>query len=126
MSNIQRKILRMYIIGFVSSIVLTILAFSLVNLHLATLHHTPTDQILLPALIVLAIVQLLVQLFFFLHLGKEPKPRLNLMAFLFMVLVVGIIVIGSLWIMKNLDYNMSHGPMIEKSIIKDEGIHHEH
>lgn len=126
MSTKQQIIRRMYIVGFVSSILLTIAAFMVVNLHISTDHQTLSDQMVIGILMILAVIQLFVQLFFFLHLGKESKPRLNLMAFLFMTLVVGIIVLGSLWIMKNLDYNMSHNPTIEKSIIQDEGIHHEH
>ncbi len=126
MSTKQQKIRRMYIIGFVSSIVLTIIAFMIVNLHLSTNPQTPSSQVVVGILMFLAVAQLFVQLFFFLHLGKESKPRLNLMAFLFMTLVVGIIVLGSLWIMKNLDYHMSHNPNIEKMIIQDEGIRHEH
>jgi cytochrome o ubiquinol oxidase operon protein cyoD len=92
--------LKGYSIGFILSLLLTVTAYiSVVNNMLAT-------QTLTIIIIGLALAQLLVQLLFFLHLGKESKPRLNLTVFSFMVLVVGIIVIGSLWIMHNLDYNM--------------------
>jgi cytochrome o ubiquinol oxidase subunit IV len=60
----------------------------------------------LPILVTLAILQLVVQLMLFLHLGDEPKPRWNLLAFLFAVLVVAIVVGGTLWIM----YELSHPP----------------
>ena len=59
----------------------------------------------------------------FLHLGQEDKPRYQLTAFNFMVLVVLILVFGSIWIMQNLDYH--HADHIQQSdsyIIKDEGI----
>lgn len=126
MSKIS-KTRNMYIIGFVSSIVLTIIAFGIVSLHLETHHEIPSHEIIVPVLLGLAVVQLFVQIIFFLHLGKESKPRLNLMAFLFMLLVVVIVVFGSLWIMQNLDYNMQHNPDIDEYIIKDEGIEpHEH
>lgn len=58
------------------------------------------------AITILAVAQLLVQLVFFLHMGKESKPRWNAIVFSFMLLVVGIIVIGSIWVMNNLHYNM--------------------
>lgn len=121
MSKLQ-KTRNMYIIGFVSSIVLTVIAFGAVGLHTATHHTIPPRDAIVPILLGLAVTQLFVQIIFFLHLGKESKPRLNLMAFLFMILVVVIVVLGSLWIMQNLDYNMQHGQNIEQDIIKDEGI----
>jgi len=119
-----QKTRRSYIIGFVLSIVLTAAAFGVVTMHLASHHQTPTDDQVIYLLVSLATTQLVVQVLFFLHLGKETKPKLNLMAFLFMLLVVGIIVFGSLWIMKNLNYHMLHGTNVDKYIIHDEGIHH--
>jgi heme/copper-type cytochrome/quinol oxidase subunit 4 len=59
----------------------------------------------------------------FLHLGQEAKPRYQLIAFNFMVLVVLVVVFGSIWIMQNLDYH--HDDTMKSSdtyIIKDEGI----
>lgn len=56
----------------------------------------------------LAFAQFIIQMLFFLHLGRERKPRWKLHMFFSMVAVVGIVVIGSLWIMHNLDYNMMH------------------
>ncbi len=54
----------------------------------------------------LALLQMFVQLFLFLHLGDDSKPRLKLISFIFMAGILSIIVIGSLWIMYHLDYNM--------------------
>lgn len=123
MSQLQ-KTRNMYIIGFASSIVLTVIAFGATALHSETHHAIPHHDVIVPILLGLAVIQLFVQIIFFLHLGKESKPRLNLMAFLFMILVVVIVVFGSLWIMQNLDYNMQHDPNIDEKIIKDEGMHH--
>lgn len=89
-----------YIIGFILSIGLTVVPYMIVVHHLFPLH------IVMIAIVVLGVLQLLVQLVFFLHLGGESKPRWNLMAFLFTLLVVAILVIGTMWIMYNLDYNM--------------------
>jgi cytochrome o ubiquinol oxidase subunit IV len=93
--------LQMYISGFVLSIFLTLAAYTLV------VSHEFSNWALALAIAGLAIVQFLVQLFFFLHLGRESKPRWKLTVFLFMLLVVGILVIGSLWIMYNLNYRMA-------------------
>lgn len=55
---------------------------------------------------IFAILQAGVQLIFFLNLTREPKPRWNLIIFLFMIMIVAIIVFGSIWIMNNLNYNL--------------------
>jgi cytochrome o ubiquinol oxidase operon protein cyoD len=86
-----------YVLGFAISIVLTLTAYFLVTERLLV------DGLLIAAIVGLGIVQMIVQLLFFLHLGSEVKPRWNIMAFLFMILVVLLLVIGSLWIMYNLD-----------------------
>jgi len=46
------------------------------------------------------------QFIFFFHIGVEEKPRWNLMILLFMALVVFVLVGGTLWIMRNLNYNV--------------------
>lgn len=91
-----------YIIGFGLSLLLTFAAFGLVIFDLLA------GAELIAAIVALAAVQLVVQLVFFLHLGKESKPQWNLVAFISMLVILIVIVVGSLWIMKNLDYNMMH------------------
>lgn len=91
--------LRSCTIGYVLSLVLTFAAY------LSVTNNLFAGNILVLVLMGLAMVQLVVQLIFFLHLGSESKPRFNLIIFLFMLLVLLIIVIGSLWIMNNLDYH---------------------
>jgi len=92
---------RMYVSGFVASIVLTLTAYLLV------VHHALSRRILIAAVVALALTQFLVQVVFFLHLGRETKPRWKLAVFLFMTMVVLILVFGSLWIMTNLNYRMT-------------------
>lgn len=104
-----------YIVGFILSIVLTFVAYILV------VNHILEGAWLVGAIIVLAIIQLFVQLFFFLHLGKESKPRWNLLMFSFALLVVVIVVFGSLWIMNNLNYNMVHDIHNNTENIRDQG-----
>lgn len=86
-----------YIIGFISSIVLTLAAY------FAVTHHLFTGRKLVWVIVALGFIQTLVQLFFFLHLGKEQRPRWGLLVFLFMLLVLLILILGSVWIMFNLD-----------------------
>ena len=114
--------LRRYVYGFVLSLVLTLAAYLLVQHHLATHHVFPPDNVMVVLLMILALTQLMVQLIFFLHLGRESKPRWNLVIFLFAAMVVFILVAGSLWIMWNLNYHMAPVPS-DQEIIHDEGAH---
>lgn len=89
-----------YLTGFFLSALLTLAAYGLVVGKLFS------GGALDFAVASLAMIQAMIQLVLFLNLGKEAKPRWNLITFLFMVLVVLLIVFGSLWIMKNLNYNL--------------------
>jgi cytochrome o ubiquinol oxidase operon protein cyoD len=104
-----------YVIGFIISIGLTLIAYS------AVVNKTLAGTTLLLALGGLAAVQLFVQLYFFLHLGKGPNARLNTLLFALMFVIVVIVVGGSLWIMKHLNYHNMTPSQTSHSIIKDEG-----
>src|SRR5271168_4999788 len=58
------------------------------------------------ALAALAIGQMGVHLVFFLHITTGPDNTNNALALAFGVLIVGIVIIGSLWIMYHLNMNM--------------------
>ena len=110
-----------YVIGFVLSLALTLLAYFLVaryaNDHYALLSH----QFLAIVVMVLALTQFVVQLIFFLHIGREQKPKWNKWVLWFAILIVTILVAGSIWIMAHLDYNMQLDHQTDNSIIEDEG-----
>jgi cytochrome o ubiquinol oxidase subunit IV len=107
-----------YIIGFVSSVATTLIAYALV------VNRVWPTGVLIIVIAALAVVQLAIQLIFFLHLGEEKGPRWKLVTFSFALIVVGILVVGSLWIMDNLNYNMMHfTPAQQDQYLKDnEGI----
>src|SRR3989344_2216581 len=109
--------LKTYVLGFLLSIVLTLVAFGLVQQHVFTDHVFPSHTLAVLVLVVLAVVQLFVQLILFLHVGKEEKPRWNLLALLFALLVVFIVVGGSLWIMQNLQHGQISQTPFEGSIV---------
>jgi cytochrome o ubiquinol oxidase operon protein cyoD len=90
--------LRNYIIGYVISMGLTVTAYAAVTLRLTSMNG------IIAIISVLAFVQLVVQLIFFLHLG-DRSSRWNRYIFAFMIMIVLIIVVGSLWIMANLNYH---------------------
>lgn len=109
-SNVKSAVWK-YIAGFTLCLVLTLMAFGLVFQSIDGGGAGLSLGTVIAMLVGLAVIQLMVQLFFFLHLGHESKPRWNLIVFLFMLLVLGIVVFGSLWIMENLNYNMTSQEM---------------
>jgi cytochrome o ubiquinol oxidase operon protein cyoD len=101
--------LRAYVIGFISSLVLTMVSYVLV------VNQVFSRTVLIAFIMGLALAQFTLQLIYFLHLGNERKPRWKFLVFTFMVSIVLILVAGSIWIMDNLNYNMPSG---------DELLHH--
>lgn len=98
-----------YTIGFVLSLALTLAAY------FAVVNELASGLTLLLILGGLAIAQMIVQLIYFLHLGEEMRPRYRLASFLFMAGILLIIVVGSIWIMHHLDYNMMNMSPNEKT-----------
>ena len=105
-----------YVVGFILSVVITVMAYFFV------VNHLWPKESLIYIVMGLAIVQLVVQLIFFLHLGRGGGWKL--ITFFFAVLVVLVVVVGSLWIMNNLDYNMMHmsPEQMDKYMQQNEGI----
>ena len=101
-----------YLIGFVLSILLTLGAY------FAVVEHWFAGWALVSVIILLALTQFFVQVELFLHIGNERKPRWNMMAFVFMIVTVATIVLGSLWIMANLNYNMMSPDQIDSYMMK--------
>lgn len=96
-----------YIFGFVSSVVLTLTSYALVTRH--ALNH----DLIIGIIASLACVQFIVQMVFFLHIGEERKPRWKQLVMWFMLGIVFVIVVGSIWIMNNLNYRMTPEQMTQ-------------
>lgn len=92
--------LKAYAIGFTGSLILTLLSF-----YLALTEHISGNQ-LIYTLVGIALVQAVVQLLFFLHLGQEGSPHWDTVIFIFMFVILLIISIGSLWVMHDLNARM--------------------
>jgi cytochrome o ubiquinol oxidase subunit IV len=105
-----------YVIGFVLS-----LAFTLVPYYLVVKKSLSVNT-LLATILVFAVLQMLVQLLFFLHLGREKKPRFNLLFLMSTVSIILLVVVGSLWIMSHLRHNMT-GIAVTDKITTDEAVH---
>jgi cytochrome o ubiquinol oxidase operon protein cyoD len=125
-NNIQSKhkshpvTLSSYIVGFVLSIVLTLAAYVLVQIHINSTHELISHAVLIPSVLGLAIVQFIVQLIFFLHLGSGQGSRWKLVSFLLTLGIVCIVVIGAIWIMNHLNYNMMASPDQMNSYIQSQ------
>jgi cytochrome o ubiquinol oxidase operon protein cyoD len=86
--------------GFVLSVVLTALSFLVVQ------HGGLSKEVILMGLAVLAAVQVIVHLIFFLHMNTSSGQRWNVVAFGFTVLTVAIVIGGTLWVLHNVSMNM--------------------
>lgn len=95
--------LKGYLIGFVTSILLTVASFYLV------VSKALTGRVLVHTILSLALVQAATQLICFLHVGQESKPKWDMLTFYFMILVLLIVVVGSIWIMFDLNDRMMSG-----------------
>lgn len=93
-----------YTTGFISCLLLTLASFAIVDTHLRTHHAYPSHAVLFAGILVLALIQLVVQMIFFLHIGRESKLR-DLVALAFAITTILTIVGGSLWIMANLEHS---------------------
>ncbi len=102
--------LKAYLIGFFSCLLLTATSFYLVYAQLLSPH------LLFYTLIGLALVQAMIQLLFFLHVGQEAKPRWETISFCCMTICLLIIVIGSLWVMNDLKKRVMPSDMNKKTI----------
>ena len=82
-----------YAIGFILSVILTLIPFGLV------MYPTLPKSITLMIVLAFAVIQVLVHLVYFLHLDRSKEQRDNVIAFVFAGLVILLLVGLSIWIM---------------------------
>ena len=92
--------LKNYVVGFLLSLALTLASFGVV------MRDVLPRPMILPAIVLLCIAQLMVQLVYFLHVGASRDQRTNTGIFVCTALLIPIIVAGSLWVMHNATSNM--------------------
>jgi len=96
-----QKKLGIYIVGLIACIILTIISFWTVMANALTKSH------IFFIIYLSACVQLIVQVICFLRLNTHTEQgKINVMSFIFTGVILLCIVIGSLWIMSNLHYNL--------------------
>lgn len=118
MSNHERPaaLYTRYTTGFLLSLIFTAIPF------VTVVNGLVHGSLLYAILALCAIMQLIIQLVFFLHLGRGKDGRWNIFSFGSMTIIVVIVVFGSLWIMNNLHYNMMPGSEVDKYIQDEEAI----
>ena len=89
-----------YSVGFAGSVALTLTAYFLVT---NDIFSGWTTVLVIAGL---AVLQCIVQLLFFLHLGQESRPRWQLISLLSMLVIFCVVVFGSIWVMYDLNDRM--------------------
>jgi cytochrome o ubiquinol oxidase operon protein cyoD len=112
----ERGTTKSYVIGFVLSLVFTAIPYYLV------VNKIITGNSLLATILGFAVLQMAVQIFFFLHLGRGPKPLYNVAFFVSTVGIILMVVLGSIFIMDHLNYNMMAPKATTTKLAQDEGI----
>jgi len=91
---------KQYTIGFILSVALTVIPFGMV------MAGGFGRGILVTVITITAIAQILVQLVYFLHMNTSSDQRWNLIAFIYTILCIAVLLVGSVWVMNYLHYNM--------------------
>ena len=87
--------LKSYIIGFLLSIVLTIIPVVII------MNGLMSKTAATITIITIAALQFIVQLVFFMHIRDEEGPKFNMLTLIFGILIMLLIVVGSIWVMMN-------------------------
>ncbi|AMA44817.1 cytochrome o ubiquinol oxidase subunit IV [Pseudomonas monteilii] len=89
-----------YVIGFVLSVILTAIPFGL------AMYPSLPKNLTVLVIVALAVIQVVVHLFYFLHMDRSKEQRNNLTTFLFTTMVIALLVGLSLWIMFSIHVEM--------------------
>lgn len=95
-----------YIVGFILSVILTLGSFW------SALGGALSYSAVVISLGVLAVLQIFVQVTFFLHVSAAPEQRTEVVSFLFSVFVALVICFGTLFVMYNVGHLMMSRPTI--------------
>lgn len=101
--NIPHGSVRDYLWGLFWSLLLTAIPFALVMV------GGFDTGLTLVIILLCAIAQIFVQLVFFLHMNTSNEQMWNTVSGVFVVLIIAVVVLGSIWIMNHLNHNMLMG-----------------
>lgn len=96
--------MRDYTVGFILAVILTVIPFALV---MGKVFESSTTT----ALVILGLgaIQMVVHMVYFLHMNAKSEGGWTMLAFMFTLIIVVITLVGSIWVMHNLNTNMMHG-----------------
>lgn len=98
-----QKKLTIYIKGFIACVILTICAFA------SVMSGKFSNREMFVIIYSAAVLQFFIQVIYFLRLNTQTEQgRINVMSIIFTAVILTSILVGSLWIMYNLNYNMAH------------------
>lgn len=95
------QLLGKYVAGFIIALILSLASYFVVTTHVLN-----AASAVMLVIFGLAVIQFGVQVVCFLHVSFEKRALLRSGVLLFTIMMMLVIVIGSVWIMKNLDYRM--------------------
>jgi cytochrome o ubiquinol oxidase subunit IV len=96
-----QKTLGIYVIGLIACIILTLISFG------SVMYQEFPRGVTFAIIYSSAIIQFLIQVICFLRLNTQTEQgKLNVMSFIFTGVILFCLVVGSLWIMSNLHYNL--------------------
>ncbi len=99
-TGLSRGSLKSYLTGFVLALLLTAMPFALV------MSGGVSTGAAIAAIFSAGSVQILVHLYYFLHLDTSSTARWNLLALIFTLVIMVLFVGGTIWIMWSLYYRM--------------------
>jgi len=110
------KLVHSYVIGLILSLEFTGVVYLTVTQHLLI---GSAATLLLAAC---AVAQCLTQLYFFLHLNSGSGARLRLALLAIASLIIAIVLVGSLWVINNLNQRMMTPQQMEEYMNRQPGI----
>jgi cytochrome o ubiquinol oxidase operon protein cyoD len=108
--------LKDYTIGFVLAVILTVIPFWLV---MNNVLEPGTTRFVIMGF---AGVQLVVHMVYFLHMNSKSEGGWNMMALLLTLILLGIVLSGSIWVMYHMNVNMMPG-MGDAAAVTGHGMH---
>jgi cytochrome o ubiquinol oxidase subunit IV len=112
----EHKTTQSYVIGYLLSLIFTVIPYYLVT------NQIISGKALLLTILGFGVLQMIIQVTFFLHLGRGPKPKWNLYFFASTVSIILVVVGGSVIITSNLRGNMTTVDKTKK-LVSGEGIY---
>jgi len=106
--HVEHGTFKSYTIGFILSVILTAIPFWVVMDKVFAKSSTTAAVIL-----TLAAVQIVVHMIYFLHMNTRVQAGWSMLAMIFTVVLVGILLTGSIWVMYHLNTNMMPGMMAD-------------